>query len=433
MILLSAVHAVVVGGLLFGGAALAAHLLRARNRDERWVWASALAGAVVLPPALRVLPLGLPDLFPTSTPGQATDAGTPWLDGLVPEVVAGPVASAPDWVSTALIATWALMSTLLALRLLVGLETLRRVRGRSRPLGASKLPLRRTDSVGPAIVGFLRPVILLPEWVLRLPPADRHWIVRHEVEHLLGRDPALLALALGTRIAVPWNPFVWLLGRRLLAAVEIDCDRRTLNAPSSDVRTYAEALLKVARGPEVALPAGSFAFAEPRLPLETRIRSMTAPRRPASIALRLGLLGIAVLVLALACEVPEPSPTEGSDAAPEAVTVEEKSAAASEGPVFTPMTERPRLENAQEVRQALRDAYPDALRDAGIGGQVTVWFYIDAEGQVDEVRVAQESEHPALDRAALEVARTFRFKPALNGETPVAVWVQFPIVFRTPS
>ena len=70
------------------------------------------------------------------------------------------------------------------------------------------------------------------------------------------------------------------------------------------------------------------------------------------------------------------------------------------------------------------------LRNAGIGGQVVVWFFISEEGQVLDRRVARSSGHIQLDEAALQVADVFRFSPALNREKVVQVWIQLPITFR---
>ena len=45
-------------------------------------------------------------------------------------------------------------------------------------------------------------------------------------------------------------------------------------------------------------------------------------------------------------------------------------------PVFTPMTVRPEIRNRGAVVTAMERAYPPILRDAGLGGQVIVWFFI---------------------------------------------------------
>ena len=102
----------------------------------------------------------------------------------------------------------------------------------------------------------------------------------------------------------------------------------------------------------------------------------------------------------------------------------------SAAPVFTPMTVHPEIKNRREVQAALMREYPPLLRNAGIGGQVVVWFFISEEGQVLDRRVARSSGHIQLDEAALQVADVFRFSPALNREKVVQVWIQLPITFR---
>ena len=95
----------------------------------------------------------------------------------------------------------------------------------------------------------------------------------------------------------------------------------------------------------------------------------------------------------------------------------------------SPMDRAPELLNKMDVARALVRSYPPLLRDAGIGGQPTVWFHISADGVVQEVELAKPSGFPALDRAALSVARTMQFTPAQLDGKNIAVWVEIPIVF----
>lgn len=103
----------------------------------------------------------------------------------------------------------------------------------------------------------------------------------------------------------------------------------------------------------------------------------------------------------------------------------------SAAPAFTPYTVAPDRMNDDEIVRALEREYPPLLRDAGIGGTVQVWFFIDETGIVQNQRVHTSSGHQALDDAALRVAPVFRFTPALNRDKAVPVWVAFPITFRT--
>jgi periplasmic protein TonB len=101
-----------------------------------------------------------------------------------------------------------------------------------------------------------------------------------------------------------------------------------------------------------------------------------------------------------------------------------------ETPSFTPMTIRPRLTNTDEVQRALVREYPPILRDAGIGGTVEVWLYIDQNGKVENVKVNKGSGYAQLDDAALKVGATMEFTPAYNRDLKVPVWVSIPITFR---
>jgi periplasmic protein TonB len=99
-------------------------------------------------------------------------------------------------------------------------------------------------------------------------------------------------------------------------------------------------------------------------------------------------------------------------------------------PVFTPMTVQPELQNRRQVQQTLERTYPPLLRDAGIGGTPTVWFFIDEDGRVLRTQMHESSGHGALDEAALRVAEMMRFSPAMNRDKKVPVWVSIPIVFQ---
>ena len=94
------------------------------------------------------------------------------------------------------------------------------------------------------------------------------------------------------------------------------------------------------------------------------------------------------------------------------------------------MTVQPEIRNRDEVQAALMREYPSILRNAGVAGQVIVWFFISEEGRVLDRRVFRSSGYVQLDEAALRVADVFRFTPALNREKIVQVWIRFPITFQ---
>jgi protein TonB len=123
----------------------------------------------------------------------------------------------------------------------------------------------------------------------------------------------------------------------------------------------------------------------------------------------------------------EDNPVEDLPPPPEEVTTTDLSAA----PTFTPWTVEPDIRNRDELMRALEREYPPLLRDAGIGGTVNVWFFIDEEGTVIKTQVDKSSGHKALDDAAIAVADIIQFTPALNRDKRVPVWISLGIVFTT--
>lgn len=74
--------------------------------------------------------------------------------------------------------------------------------------------------------------------------------------------------------------------------------------------------------------------------------------------------------------------------------------------------------------------YPAIAKQAQIEGTVVVQILLDLDGSVMQTRVARSSGNQALDEAATEGAKKFKFTPAKQREKSVRVWVAMPIVFK---
>lgn len=104
----------------------------------------------------------------------------------------------------------------------------------------------------------------------------------------------------------------------------------------------------------------------------------------------------------------------------------------SDQPTFTPFEVRPELRNRSAYGQALERRYPPMLKDAGIGGTVTLWVFITEDGRVERTQVVNSSGYDQLDQVAEQVMREVaQFSPALNRDQRVAVWIQIPVTFQT--
>ncbi len=100
-----------------------------------------------------------------------------------------------------------------------------------------------------------------------------------------------------------------------------------------------------------------------------------------------------------------------------------------DAPAFTPYTVAPRLLDPKRAERIVEQKYPKLLSQAGIGGTVIVWAFIDATGVVRNCVVNKSSGVTGLDEAAEAAVTEFRFAPALNADKHVPVWVQIPITF----
>ena len=93
------------------------------------------------------------------------------------------------------------------------------------------------------------------------------------------------------------------------------------------------------------------------------------------------------------------------------------------------LSSKPELLNREQFIRAIEARYPPDLKDRGIGGTVRLTLILDTDGQVAEARVAETSTLPAIDQAAVEVARSMRFTPGRIGATPVRTRITLPFTF----
>jgi protein TonB len=77
-----------------------------------------------------------------------------------------------------------------------------------------------------------------------------------------------------------------------------------------------------------------------------------------------------------------------------------------------------------------RPAYPEISRRRGQEGTVLLELSVDANGRVAEVRIVESSGFSALDTAAAEALRDWRFRPAQRGGVPIAASIIHPVHFR---
>jgi TonB family protein len=75
--------------------------------------------------------------------------------------------------------------------------------------------------------------------------------------------------------------------------------------------------------------------------------------------------------------------------------------------------------------------YPEADREAGHEGTVIVQAFVDKNGNVsDTTAILKSPGFQGLENAAIEALKKTKFKPAMQEEKPVGVYITIPVIFK---
>ena len=408
---------------------------------SRWAWMGALALApmVAIAAWLPQVPslAGLLGAWAgPETGGAAGEVGVmalPGVGALYPTLAVAhgsPIAWLDPWLGLA----WALGVCGLAGMLLVQFTRMSRARAGWPRVRLPEGEVLVSHDTGPAVLGVFRNEIVLPRWCLALPVEERTLIFTHEDEHRRSHDTVPVWLGAVVPFLLPWNLPAWWMWTRLRAAVEVDCDARVARRHPAWIRRYGDLLLQVgARAAPTPNPLTTFSRSPSTL--SRRIDMLTRSRSPWFLPRSILLALVAVGLVVAACLVPGPDDSEGlTEPSAEAAQLDAgESSDLSATPQFTPHDQPPSVRNPEALRRSLSAAYPAELRDNGIGGTVMVHAFVEADGAIGGLEIAESSGHSGLDAAALEAASVIEFDPARNQGETVPVWIQLPVTFGGPE
>lgn len=156
----------------------------------------------------------------------------------------------------------------------------------------------------PTAIGFYKPAIILPAWLLEsTPPEELKYILLHELAHLRRRDDWTNLAQKILKALLFFLPSVWWIERRLSLDREMACDDAVL-AHSGSPRGYAECLARVA---ERSFLRRQIALAQAVVgrvrQLTTRVATILDPDRPRAAHLWKPAIPV-VMALAGLCAVP---------------------------------------------------------------------------------------------------------------------------------
>jgi hypothetical protein len=282
--------------------------------SRRGIWVVTLLCSIVVPIAMIVTPhsqvTSLPEttledqVLPTGGGREDQDIG-PETRAAIPVVTRSIPAYAVPNLDRVLGAIWIALSGGVTGALGLSWIRLRRARGTWRRATIDGRDVWVTTALGPAVLGFFRPQILVPQWLLDAPAPTRSIVLLHECEHIDSRDPLLLFFGYLPVLLTPWNLPLWWQLKRLRFAVEVDCDARVLRT-GTPLPIYGDVLLAVSQR-NVRAPLGALAIAKPQSELERRIRLMTRVELRPARWLIAAALALAAACAAFALELPAPT------------------------------------------------------------------------------------------------------------------------------
>jgi beta-lactamase regulating signal transducer with metallopeptidase domain/sporulation protein YlmC with PRC-barrel domain len=225
----------------------------------------------------------------------------------------------------------------------------------------------------PAVVGWFRPVVMLPVSVVTgLSEAQLRAVIAHELAHIKRFDAFLNLFQIAAESLLFYHPAVWWLSARIRAERENCCDDAAIAACGSPV-DYARALTLMEEWRSV--PA--LAMAVNRHPLAARVRRLLG--LPASepsfrtAGLSAGILCLAAAVVAgnaffgvaRTQAAPQTSPADTSSSSRSVILVQAQRSAQEKPAKAAPKPE-PSPVLAQSPEPSPRQSYIDSLKAEGI-------------------------------------------------------------------
>jgi uncharacterized protein (TIGR03435 family) len=156
---------------------------------------------------------------------------------------------ATHWIFIALLGVWACGFAAIALMRFRGWLRIRAAVRASTPIKITATVEVRSSPglLEPGVVGFLHPVLLLPEGILKsLTPPQLEAVLAHELCHIRRRDNLTSAIHMIVEAVFWFHPAVWWIGARLMGERERACDEAVLSL-GSEPRDYVEAILNVCK------------------------------------------------------------------------------------------------------------------------------------------------------------------------------------------
>ncbi|GAB2493741.1 TonB family protein [Arenimonas alkanexedens] len=259
------------------------------------------------------------------------------------------------------------------------------------------------DNAGPAVVGLLRPRIVLPlDFATRYSPEQQALVLAHEQLHLQRRDIPAQALASLFACLFWFHPLVHIALTRFRFDQELACDADVIERYPRSRRSYGDAMLKTQLA-DFGLPAGCHWHSSH--PLKERITMLKHPL-PGPLRRRAGHFLLAAMLAGATWVAWATQPGDAAEARwLHAVTDDD---------VLTP------------------PKYPAAALADKVSGEVMLKILVGTDGRAKDILVVSSQPEGHFDKAAMDAARQWQFNAGRDGATGEKVegWILVPVRFN---
>lgn len=337
---------------------------------------------------------------------------------------------------------WVAISGVAVARLGFGLWQLGRLRRNAKPVAidglnpslrgcleetqaSRRVELRTSEQVHvPTAIGFFRPTIILPEWVLgELSVEEVHTVLLHELAHLRRRDDWTNLAQKVLRALFFFHPAVWWIESKLSLEREMACDDMVL-ARTANPRAYAQCLVSMA---EKNLLHRGFALAQAAVSrmrhMTLRVTQILGGKRPQTTEVWKPVLGLAsVMAVAGLISPHTPRLIAFENSQPEVQSIAQ--AGLHNGSLY------PSISRSAEQQQAAPQAH---VVQAGLRTEVAAPTRPKAKlahprVQAPRLMVAESAPNSAADQPSVDQALIHQANAVGENATPVLREAVFVVV-----
>jgi TonB family protein len=260
----------------------------------------------------------------------------------------------------------------------------------------------------PVTFGVWHPIVLLPRRVADLPREAQRAILCHELLHVARRDWAWMLAEEALRTALWWHPAIWWALAQVHLHREETIDAQVV-AITAARQPYMRALIAFADATPPAAPIVPFIR---RRHLAERLEQLVQEVPVSRMRLTCAAAAVSIIIAGASWASVSAMPLREAAAQP----------AADEKPIKASQADR-----LPRVITEVKPVYPKDALLAKAQGELEVEAHVAKDGSVMATRITKSI--PALDKAATDAIRQWKFEPSTVKGKPVEVLCRITVRF----